>query len=254
MDIRYLLKYEDLIEVLIEYYKTEVDTLYSANEKLNFGWWICGIIYIVSGMSLSVNLAFINNINNLKWSTVFFILIAFSALLFFILIAIRNRYMEKLIQEKYNIRIKDRKKVAEVASTLQMHRIVSFLKDNVFSKDDSLSEKEKILVLIISKLEDKAYTKIVPKLFIPGIFATLFVPTWVEYIGIIFKDSSSEYALKLLISYTVLALLFSIIIGAINLMGKDMKSLFEKKEKQIIKSLVRQIKNLHIRLLFKNEV
>lgn len=250
MDIKYLLNYEDVLEVLIKYYKHEVDTYYLAFAKYNLLSWAVAIFYFLAGSSLIVAMAFIKYKYSIYIIYISLIIMMIALCMLFVIGNKRNKYRNKLLQEKYAMKIKNHDKVNDIASVAQMFRVSKFLEDNLFSDTHSQVDKEKIITVLIEKLEEKTLTKITNKLFIPGIFAALFIPTWVAYLNVVFSNMDVDIALKWAITYSVLAVIVSIIIGVFTNIRKDMSTIFEDKDKRLSKALLKELKKIHFRIAY----
>ncbi|MGI2297961.1 hypothetical protein [Paenibacillus sp. GXUN7292] len=157
--------------------------------------------------------------------------------LIFIFLELINKKAKKILHSKYNIAPESGQWRSNNFDQMQNHRLIEYLKLN------HLYHKGKIEILITSINKDLERNKI-PSLIAPGIFISLFVPLWIQFLSRLFANVTSSEAISLLI-YTALTLVGVIILfNFFRFLIKEMVEAVSFSDSAYKKGLVKKLEEL----------
>lgn len=129
---------------------------------------------------------------------------AFTLLLNIVMVFILNTKAKKVVKKKFNIRKKGFLWRTDEFDRIQSNILIKHLKEKKLYKEEKIKQ---LIDLIYKDIERKK----LPSLIAPTIFISLFVPIWVQYITIVFRElKDSQSATMMAGSITLLLVLVMI--------------------------------------------
>lgn len=227
-----------MIELIINHYKTELDTFNKANSFYNLWFGIDFVLFILSFLSLIIN----DNLLNNKYILQTFLLILVSVIWFFILLKKRDKKWTKIIQDKYNIKACNSNNVGDLARELQVNQMICFLEKLNLKNESNIRE-------IINQINKKVESKKLPSIFIPGVFGALFYPIWSQFTKkVLDLDCDVDTSFKTLWIFLIVIFFIVIFIGVIKMMTSDVKKFFIETDNQKLISLIKILEDILLRL------
>lgn len=196
-----------MLDQLLKYYKSKVTAygLVFKNMKLLYNTTIFFVAFtsmylLVIALSAVLNLAF--QFVEVVFSYYFLGGLVCLFIITAIFLSLLNRRAKIILKEKYEITVKEKTWRNYEFSRLQISNIMKYLTHNKLNSVDKINQ-------LINNLNKEIERKKFPSLIVPGIFISLSLPVWIQFLGIIFKDIDRGMEAFFL----MLAIVFIVIIG-----------------------------------------
>ncbi|WP_072335558.1 MULTISPECIES: hypothetical protein [unclassified Paenibacillus] len=153
-----------------------------------------------------------------------------------------NSKAKKIVRKKFRFRNKGFSWRTDEFEKMQSRILIDHLREKKLYKEEKLKQ---LIDLCYKEIERKK----LPSLIAPTIFISLFVPIWVQFLTILFKETSiSERAFPLAVSITLLLIVIMISITISKWIIKEMFEFVWISESQLKKNLVHRLEELLIEI------
>lgn len=210
-----------MIELLLKFYKKKVTSYQLVFRfmriryillKISFVFFMISVLIMIYGLLIGVALTEFHSLG--IWFFIFFVL---ASLVFLFMISLVNKKARLILKQKYKIKSSGWPWRTPEFETIQAGLLKDHLKRNYLYTENKIK-------LLIEGLEKDIEKSKLPSLINPGIFISLFVPIWIQYLTFKYKLITVEgQAISMLVVSTFSILMIIILVNVIKRLSNDIK-------------------------------
>lgn len=234
-----------MIELILKFYKKKVTSQQLIFRFMKIRYELMRmtfLLFMISILPLIYSL-FLNSVSSEYRiqgivSLIFFI---FILLILIFLVSSMNKKAKKIAKQRYNINPNGWSWRTPDFEELQIELMREYLKKN------HLYTENKIKLLILGLEKDIEKNKL-PSLVNPGIFISLFVPIWIQYLTFRYKMiTTEEHAISMLLFSALLILIIIIFVNFLKRASNELKELFLVDDSMYKKMLLEKLEDTLLR-------